>query len=201
MNTQHYNYFVIAAVVASELNHAMLVAKEMSLTASNAKALTLRAGKHAIGFRAITDFINELANLTITSAKVINEQAVKTSRIATDSFRAEYALQRFDLVYQNSADAKFLSSLDVSYARTKEHYDSLHAFFNKHAKQLKEQLDELAKELRTANVLATISRVEASQAGVKYEQSLNDIAHNVIEAANKIQQRVKHAQKLMDHMT
>jgi uncharacterized membrane protein YgaE (UPF0421/DUF939 family) len=201
MSEQRYNYFVIAAIVASELNRAMLIAKDMSLTASNAKALTLRAGQDATGFRAITDFINEMASLTINAAKMINEQAVKTSRIATDSFRAEYALQRFDLVYKNAADAEFLSSLDTSYKRTKNHRHTLHTLFDKQVVQLEEQLEELAKELRTATILATMSRVEASQSGSEFEQSLNDIAHNVADAAKKIQQRVIDAQKLIEHMT
>ncbi|WP_325892417.1 hypothetical protein [Grimontia sp. NTOU-MAR1] len=52
------SHFVTAAVVAAELYKAREIANDISLTASNARALALRAGQGAAGFRAITDFID-----------------------------------------------------------------------------------------------------------------------------------------------
>jgi hypothetical protein len=201
MNKEGYSYFVIAATVASELNSAMLVAKGLSLTASNARVLALRAGQSTTGFSAITEFIDNLATVTISASNAINGQAMAISRIATDSFRADYALQRFDAIYQNSADARFLSSLDKSYASTRKHRDSLQLLFDKKVSQLMLRLEELAKELRTATVLSVMSRIEASQSGTEFEASLNNVAQNVSDAAMEIQQHVSDAQQLIHQMT
>lgn len=201
MNQPNLSYFVTAAIVASELNHAMLTAKLISLTASNARALALRAGQGAAGFSAITDFIDNLSNIIVYASNTINKQAITLSNIATDNFRTEYALKRFDTVYNNAAEATHLSSLDASYNRIKTHHHSLKTVYSKEVATLKNQLDELVKELRTATILTTMSHIEASQSGEQYEQLLNNIAHNVANAAKEIQQRVSNARQLIHNMT
>lgn len=197
---QQPNYFVTAAIVAAELYQAMVVARQIALTASNARSLAMRAGQGAAGFRAITDFIDELASVTVTAADAINTQAIAISRVAADSARAESALYRFDAIFNKAADAPYLTSLTASYERTQAHRDSLRISFDQQVAQLKNQLEELARELRTASVLAAMSRVEASQAGVEFEQPLNVIAQNVADAAADIQQRVSHSQQMFSHL-
>ena len=197
---QQPSYFVIAAVVAAELYRATQVARQIALTASNARSLAMRAGQGAAGFRPITDFIDELASITVRASDEINSQAIAISRIASDTARAESALERFDTTFSKAADAPYRASLDAPYRRTQSHRDSLRASFREQVASLKKHLEELAGELRTATVLAAMSRIEASQAGTQFEQPLNVVAQNVSEAAVEIQRRVKYSQQMFNHL-
>ena len=59
------------------------------------------------------------------------------------------------------------------------------------------ELDTLEDELRTALILATLSRVEASQAGELYQEALNNVANNVESAASLIKIQIKESQQLV----
>ncbi|TVZ39078.1 hypothetical protein P886_3467 [Alteromonadaceae bacterium 2753L.S.0a.02] len=189
-------YFVIAAVVAAELHKAMLVAKEISLTASNARALALRAGHGAAGFRALTDFIDELANKTVSASGEINVRAITMSRLASETARMNDAVSRLESAKSKAAQAAHKNSLDRVLKNTHAAYDALERDYNKQIYKLTSDLDELARELRTATVLAAMSRVEASASGKEFEDSLNVIANNVAQSAEKIQMHVKASQRL-----
>ncbi|MGC9459904.1 chemotaxis protein, partial [Vibrio genomosp. F10 str. 9ZD137] len=73
--------FVIAAEVAAELNRGMLIAKRLLLVASNARALALRAGESAAGFRPITDSIDDLVKVTLETSQTINVKAQNLSKM------------------------------------------------------------------------------------------------------------------------
>lgn len=197
-NSENQSYFVVAAIVAAELHTAMKIANEISLTASNARALALRAGQGAAGFRAITDFIDELARVTVSASQTINKQAILISRMASDTARAESALARFNAAIQKAEGAKYVSSIDKPVKRTREYYDHINKQFTKGVWKLTDQLNDLARELRTATVLSAMSRVEASQSGKEYEESLNVVAENVARAAAEIQHHVKRSQSLFN---
>ncbi len=190
------NYFVVAATVAAELHKAMLIAREIYLTSSNARALALRAGQGAAGFQALTDFIDELARKTTVASRDINNQAVAMSRVASETARAESALNHFKVAYIKGKDSYYLKSIDSAFSRTEENYKAMRQSFNQLASNLKNALSDLARELRTATILATMSRVEASQAGKEFENSLNTIAENVSLASQSIERHVKYAQAL-----
>ena len=198
---QGQQYFVSAAIVAAELHKAMLVAREISLTASNARALALRAGHGAAGFRAITEFIEELARKTVTASKDINGEAVKMSRTASEIARTRDALNRFHQAFEKAKGSTNLASLKPALEHTKAQFETLEATFHKQINQLIARLEELGRELRTATVLAAMSRVEASASGREFESSLNVIAENVARAAGKIQKHVKNSQQLFSEIT
>ncbi|WP_045859351.1 hypothetical protein [Teredinibacter purpureus] len=195
INSQNL-YFVSAATVAAELHKAMIVAREISLTASNARALALRAGHGAAGFRALTEFIDELARKTINTSKEINIEAVKMSRTASETARARSALERFKAAYSKGHGNRYLSSIDDAFLKTKTHHQHLEHHFRDQIYTLTNRLGELGRELRTATVLAAMSRVEASASGKEFENSLNVIAENVAQAAERIQTHVKRSQTL-----
>ncbi len=197
---QNKNYFVIAAVVAAELNKAMVIARQILLTASNARALALRAGQGAAGFRPITDFIDELAGSTVTTSKTINQKAQKLSQIAAESARATAALDYFKAVYKKAPDAAYLNSLNPSYEATANRQLQLEQAFNMEAKALNEELQHLNKALRTAQIISTMSSVEASQAGAAFEAPLNNVATNVAESAEAIQHHVRYSLQLFSQL-
>jgi len=76
--------FVALAKISRELYLATSKAKEVSLIAKNARALAVRAGDKVLGFKAITDFIDDLATSTIQLAKEINKQALEISHMAAE---------------------------------------------------------------------------------------------------------------------
>lgn len=194
-------FFVSAATVAAELHKAMLVAKEISLTASNARALALRAGHGAAGFRALTEFIDELARKTVTASKEINAEAIQMSRTAAQTARSETALRKFQIAFQKGSDCKYIDSIKPSYKRTREQHQDLDRQFRTQVYQLTDYLNELGRELRTATVLAAMSRVEASASGKEFEDSLNVIAENVARSAEKIQTHVKLSQQMFSQIS
>ncbi|GAB1258985.1 hypothetical protein NBRC116494_34870 [Aurantivibrio plasticivorans] len=194
--SQHRTHFVVAAIVASELHKAMLVARQIALTASNARALALRAGQGAAGFRAITEFIDDLASKTVEASQQINGRAIVISRMASESARVEATLDSFKRAYTLAEDAEFLTSLAPAYSKIEAEHVELKGAFEQQVQGLHSDLEELSRELRTAAVLSTMSRVEASQSGKQFEQPLSVIASNVGDAAGKIQNHVRHSQQL-----
>ena len=98
MSEKKYTFFVMAALIAAELNQATKIARRLSLTASNARAVALRAGERAAGFRPLTDYIDRLANVTVNSSLTINKLAAELSKTSADKFRTDNAVLRFEQV-------------------------------------------------------------------------------------------------------
>ncbi|SON48558.1 chemotaxis protein [Vibrio tapetis] len=193
--------FVTAAEVAAELNKGMVIAKRLLLIASNARALALRAGESAAGFRPITDSIDDLVRTTLDSSKIINGKAQRLSRIATAENRSALALSKFHVVYEKYEDAGYISSISPAYEKTRKQHMVLITEFRKEAKALNDLLQELYSELRTAQIISTMLSVEASQAGELYQDQLNSIASSVSESANAIQKHVSQSLKLFSELT
>lgn len=194
LNTE--SHFVTAAVVAAELHKAREIANDISLTASNARALALRAGQGAAGFRAITDFIDQLAETTVKTSDVINLKAVTISRLATNAVRKERSIECFQKASNKSTDAAFQDSIYEPLEGIKADYSMILRQFHREVVSLSELLENLAREIKTASVLSAMSRVEASQSGKKFEEGLNVVADNVSSAAEKIQLHVMMSQSL-----
>ncbi|MDN3679226.1 chemotaxis protein [Vibrio tapetis subsp. quintayensis] len=193
--------FVTAAEVAAELNKGMVIAKRLLLIASNARALALRAGESAAGFRPITDSIDDLVRTTLDSSKIINGKAQRLSRIATAENRSALALSKYHVVYSKYSDADHISSIGPAYEKTRKKHMLLITEFRKEAKALNDLLQELYSELRTAQIISTMLSVEASQAGELYQDQLNSIASSVSESANAIQKHVSQSLKLFSELT
>lgn len=197
MNEPKHNYFVNAAIIAAHLDKATKVAQQLSLTASNARAVALRAGEGAAGFRPLTDFIDKLANVTIKSSSLINIFATNLSKTAANKFRADNAVAKFNYVVKVNKNDTYIESLSPSLKRTVGNQRELFVYYHKQLLNLRLALEDLNGELRTAVILATLSRVEASQAKPEYRDSLNSVADNVESAASKIKQLIEGALQLV----
>lgn len=192
------NYYVVAAVVAAELHHTLGDCRTINLTASNAQAASLRAGDKAIGFRALTKFIDEMATYTMRMARHINQLAVRTSKIAAETARSENALHRFHLVQQKASGALYAGSIDAAVLRTEQNYLKLKKEFEHLVVEMRSSLEDLEQHLRSANVIASISRVEASRVDVGNQDTFFTVAETVDESANRIKQRVAYSRGLFD---
>ena len=191
------NYFVCVAEIAAKLDHATIIAKQLSLTASNARAVALRAGERAAGFRPLTDFIDRLAELTIKSSKNINQLASALSQTSADKVRADSAIGHFDIVFKKAKDSQYIDSLNEVYLRCQTNQKNFLQSYKSQIEGLKDELSILSSELRNAVIVATLSRVEASQAGEQYQEALINVADNVEGAASKIKEHIKYSQQMV----
>jgi len=192
------NYFVIAAVVAAELHRTLQDCRTINLTACNAQAASLRAGQQAVGFRALTQFIDELAGFTTRSARRINLLAVQTSKLAADTARSESALMRFHQVKQKTQDAAYASSINPAVRRTEVKHRGMKQDFEQRVAEMRRSLEDLKLQLRSATVLAAIARVEASRVDSGNRDTFAAVADTVDSAANQIRLRVDYSISLFD---
>ena len=170
--------FVTAANIAAFLHFAVKEAKNLSLTAKNARVISVRAGEKTAGFRAITDYIDQLSQTTIQQAVTINNLAIKMSKLAVELARVSLTLDKFEQVKNKHQQSVYISSLDRPYQLLKQSKDQLKRDFDKLNFQIGEAIDETRKQIRSANVIANTSKVEACGAG-DFEKPLAVIATNI----------------------
>nr|WP_239649681.1 hypothetical protein [Methylocucumis oryzae] len=123
MTNQTKSQFVAVASITSELSAVMVVAKEISLAAANAKAIAFRAGDKAKGFQPITDFINELAKETIELVTAINIYALSLYRLTVNEYRRTLVYNKLELVSKKCRER----TLRSVYAKTAGKCQKLYA--------------------------------------------------------------------------
>ena len=190
MTNQTKSQFVAVASITSELSAVMVVAKEISLAAANAKAIAFRAGDKAKGFQPITDFINELAKETIELVTTINVHAISLYRLTVNEYRRTVAYNKFELAVKLAGDAAYAQSMQEPLEHAKLSMQDCQRQFKRDVAQLLGQLDAVMHHARAARVIAANSRIEASQAG-EYLQSLQAVAESVDKAAHTIHDNVQ----------
>lgn len=187
--------FITAATISAELYAAMREAEGLALTAKNARALAVRAGTQAIGFRAITDFIEELATGIIQQSRYINQLAQAVAADAVAEWRADLAQHHF--VQVQAAAPRYINSLAPNVERCAVSRTNLTERLESGLGALTAQLDDGRRHIRTANLISTSSHVEAANAG-EFRQQLEVIADNIKATAARIGQHLKSAESLLN---
>ncbi len=190
MTNQTKSQFIAVASITSELSAVMVVAKEISLAAANAKAIAFRAGDKAKGFQPITDFINELAKETIELVTNINIYALVLYRLTVEEYQKTVAYNKFELAAKMAEGADYAVSMQEPVEHSKQAMQDCQRRFKKDVSQLLGQLEAVMHHARAARVIAANSRIEASQAG-EYLQSLQAVAESVDKAAHTIHDNVQ----------
>ncbi|MEY3807072.1 MAG: hypothetical protein RI893_48 [Pseudomonadota bacterium] len=190
MTNQTKAQFIAVASITSELSAVMVVAKEISLAAANAKAIAFRAGDKAKGFQPITDFINELAKETIELVTNINIYALVLYRLTVEEFQKTVTYNKFELAAKMAEGAVHAKSMQESVDHAKLAMQDCQRRFRRDVSQLLGQLEAVMHHARAARVIAANSRIEASQAG-EYLQSLQAVAESVDKAAHTIHDNVQ----------
>jgi methyl-accepting chemotaxis protein len=190
MNNQTKSQFIAVASITSELSAVMVIAKEISLAAANAKAIAFRAGDKAKGFQPITDFINELAKETIDKVDTINKLAILLYRVTVNGYRKKASYNKFEQVMKKSGTAVYSDSMKKPLDEAKILTQDCERQFKRDVALLLGQLDAVMHHARAARVIAANSRIEASQAG-EYLQSLQTVAESVDNAAHTIHDNVQ----------
>ncbi|NVJ49557.1 MAG: hypothetical protein HWE13_08975 [Gammaproteobacteria bacterium] len=192
-NTQQ---FIAVAQIASELHHAKSIAIDLSITSKNARALAARAGTTAAGFNEITGFIENLANLTITTANLVNQQAVKLVHDAARQFRDNGLLRQLQSAYQHSASIgqqrliKLLRQTESAIADAQINID-------KDMNQLTQRIEQTQNDLRSAKVVTVVARIESTRASADLQSSLESVADNVERSSLKIAHHLRQAQSFL----
>lgn len=190
MNSQTKTQFIAVATITSELSAVVVIAKEISLAAANAKAIAYRAGDKAKGFQPITDFIGDLAKETIERVATINELAILLYKVTVNEFRIAVSYNKFDEVAKKAGSAQYADSMRAPLGNAKIIMQDYNRQFKREVNSLMGQLEAVMHHAQTARVIATYSRIEASQAG-EYLQSLQAVAESVDKAAYIIHENVQ----------
>lgn len=187
--------FVALAKISRELYLATGKAQEVSLIAKNARALAVRAGDKVLGFKAITDFIDDLATSTIQLAKVINEQALEIAHMAADLQRKEYGLEQFALV-MNDEQANYRDSVVRIKKQIEIEVDADLKAQRKKLNKLISNLTDIQQEIRSAGIIALNAKVESAKSP-EYQASLDVIADDILHSTNQIKERIDRSQSII----
>lgn len=190
MSNQTKSQFIAVATVTSELSEVVIIAKEISLAAANAKAIAFRAGDKARGFQPITDFIGDLAKETIERVATINDLAIALYQVAVHEFRMAVSHGKFAEVVKNSDSAMYADSMLQPFDDSGVTLHNYRRQFKRNVMSLLTQLEAVMHHAQSARVIATYSRIEASQAG-EYLQSLQAVAESVDKASQTIHENVQ----------
>lgn len=190
--------FVSSASVAAELAEVSAVARDMSISVKNAKAIANRAGTKARGFSPITDFIDEMSVETMKLVNRINRESIELSGIAVNELRIQESFNKFEYVMTNFSNAEFITSLKSSMDRIKKEQADERIKLNKFSRALKELMDDIAKHMAVANVIVSNSRIEAVNAE-EYRANLESIANDIERSCATIRQSVKSSQHRLEN--
>ena len=186
------NILIIAASITAELSKVKKIAKEMSIAVMNAKAISHRAGEAALGFRPITDFIDEMAQDVMQLVIKISKEAFHLSQMAVERAHVINTEKQYKRVLNSAKDAAHVDSLIPAVDRIHLEYLSYQETFEKNISVLILLLDEIQNSTKGSQVLSTTSRVEASSAGA-FRASLEVVAGNLEEATDKIRNLVRNS--------
>ncbi len=198
LNTSE-NILITAATVTAELSKVKKIAKEMSIAVMNAKAISHRAGEAALGFRPITDFIDEMAQDVMQLVIKISKEAFQLSQMAVERTHVINTEKQYTRVINNGADAKHIDSLKPALKKTHEKYLNYQETLQKNIVRLTLLLDDIQYSTKGSQVLSTTSRVEASRAQ-NFSASLEVVAENLEQATDKIRSHVKSSRNKLDNV-
>lgn len=195
----HHLPFVTTAILAGRLYGVLGTAREISLSASNAKGIAARGGEKTTGFRPITDFITEMANDTISLVSRINQAALQISITSVAENRATGQLARFEEVLGRLADSGGHRALQAVMGRLERQVAGHHAQIRQNMGLLGELFDDIEQRTRAAKIVVTNSRTEASRAG-EFQPYLETIADSLERATEGIHAEIKRCRRYLSDL-
>ncbi len=198
-SNKNENILITAATVTAELSNVRKIAKEMSIAVMNAKAISHRAGEAALGFRPITDFIDEMAQDVMQLVIKISKEAFQLSQMAVERTHLMNTEKQYSRVLANGKDARYIDSLKPALDKIHQQYINYQETLQKNIVRLTLLLDEIQYSTKGSQVLSTTSRVEASRAR-NFSASLEVVAENLEQATDKIRSHVKSSRNKLDNV-
>ncbi|PAJ73772.1 chemotaxis protein [Pseudoalteromonas sp. NBT06-2] len=186
-NDQEIGCFIIVATVVAQLDIILVEAKNLSLAAKNARVVAIRAGEAALGFKSITNFIDEFSTKTIQTTQEINQHSNLLFKLALEQLRASQFEHHINRAYSLN-DKSHIEIKKIKNDATQIFRESL-TRFNSEMQALTLQFEEIRQQMRAAEYIAVTSRVEASQAG-EYCDSLESVSDYIASAALRIKSAI-----------
>ncbi len=187
--------FAQTARIVSYLEGVRRTANEITLSAANAKAVAARAGSKAAGFIPITNFVDEMGRETRHLVERVNRDAQLTVREALAELYLRDSLERLQRgcaglaepgAHLTAISRNMTTDLKAASDRT-----------NRQLVQLREVLSQINDHARTASMMSTRARVEATVAE-EYQHSLESVADTVEAAATRIREVVLRCRSMLD---
>ena len=183
---------IAAASITSDLSRVQGIAKGMKLSVMNAKAIAARAGDSARGFQPITDYIDEMAKDVMRLVALISQQSLKVSRVAVEMNQVFNSAERFTRVLAEERKDRphHVESVRPLLKRTMDRSQQLRRDFLRNISNLEDVLEGIYQDMRASIVIATNSRVEASQTQ-QFRDNLEVIADDLEQATDRIRKYLK----------
>lgn len=193
------NKFVALASIAAELYSVMHIAWGVSIAAKNAKVISAQAGNKGLGFQPITDFIDEISQITIHGVNAINKEALHLSKLSVAEQRTIDALQRFQAAASKASGAPHLQSIEKATAKISVELHQIEQEFTTTLRKLIFLLDDMDKHMLSARAIASVSRIVTSGAQ-EYRSKLSVVSDDLDEAAAFIKQKVADSNQHLDRV-
>lgn len=190
---------ITAATVTAELSKVKKIAKEMSIAVMNAKAISHRAGEAALGFRPITDFIDEMAQDVMQLVIKISKEAFHLSQMAIERTHLINTKKQYDRILSRSDESSHIDSLKPAIKKLNAQYLDYQETLQDNIYHLNQLLNDIQTSTKGSQVISTTSRVEASRAR-GFSASLEVVAENLEQATDKIRSHVKSSRNKLDNV-
>ncbi|MCF2857640.1 chemotaxis protein [Pseudoalteromonas sp. SMS1] len=177
--------FVRVAQIIANLEAILSQAKNLSLTAKNARVVALRAGDAALGFKPITNFIDEFSEQTIASTTKISNLSNQLFKVALELVRCS---QYHDQIGKLSAQI-CTSQVDTLYVSAIKSQRIAANHLSQALSELENHFEDIQKQMQSAEYIAVTSRVEATNAG-EFSDSLQSVSDFIASAAKTIKTAV-----------
>ncbi|KZN34287.1 hypothetical protein N480_22040 [Pseudoalteromonas luteoviolacea S2607] len=177
--------FVRVAQIIANLEAILSQAKNLSLTAKNARVVALRAGDAALGFKPITNFIDEFSEQTISST-------TKISNLSNQLFKVALELVRCSQYYEQICRLRNQVSthqVESMYSKAVKSQRLAANHLSQALSELENHFEDIQKQMQSAEYIAVTSRVEATNAG-EFSDSLQSVSDFIASAAKTIKTAV-----------
>ncbi|KZN43849.1 hypothetical protein [Pseudoalteromonas luteoviolacea] len=177
--------FVRVAQIIANLEAILSQAKNLSLTAKNARVVALRAGDAALGFKPITNFIDEFSEQTISST-------TKISNLSNQLFKVALELVRCSQYYEQICRLRkqvCTNQAENMYAKAVKSQRLAANHLSQALSELENHFEDIQKQMQSAEYIAVTSRVEATNAG-EFSDSLQSVSDFIASAAKTIKTAV-----------
>lgn len=189
--------FVIAATIASTLRPVVAIAREITLAAKNAMAISARASEQAFGFKPITAFIEEMGRDTESLVRQVTDTALTISQAAVAEMQSSDAYARFRKAAELASHARHSESIAPVVQQIGEVHEVHLLQLRRAARSLDALLEEIRTKMRAAHAIAMRARVEARRVD-EYQDSLVTVTDSVESAAHRINDIAKQCQQMLE---
>jgi hypothetical protein len=194
------NSIVRIAGVAADLNAVVRIAWSVSIASKNAMVISAQAGEQARSFQPLTRFIDEIANQTIADIKKVEKESLHLTRLSTMQLRTSDGYQRFLSVKTRAGDARHLESFNNALVNAHRRLSLYHEQFSKLLRRLLEYMDELHQNMRAAQMVASLCKIEASRTG-QFGDNLRVVADDLNAASSHIRDIIEKSVKEIEDIS